>query len=207
MPKKEYKPREYWPERFKQLGPKYVGHLGQTDNEVGEQIQVFWRQLEPFIPQDTSELLDFGCGVGRLAPLASQRVRRYVGVDITREAIEHAPRGERIEYHHLTEDRLPFADRSFALVCSLAVIQHIVADDHYRLWCRELARVIKPDGRFLIIDWNEPPRPFWKRRAKHVIGRTPEQIAGALNAVIERCAVFDAEDPKSHYRFVARPRS
>ena len=72
--------------------------------------------------------LDFGCGVGRMTNALADYFTDVVGVDISDEMIrlasehEHAPS---TRFQQVDDLPLPFGDRSFDLVYSSIVVQHI----------------------------------------------------------------------------------
>lgn len=96
-------------------------------------------------------MLDAGCGSGRVFQYAfdeSQRPRLIVGVDMTAE-----PKGNRNIDAAARADlgRLPFRDGVFDIAISSHVAEHLTEPD---LVFRELARVLKPGGRLLILTPN-----------------------------------------------------
>lgn len=100
--------------------------------------------------------LDIGCGPGRLiAELARQEARlTLVGLDASAEmlavaAAGHEDLGGRVTWQRGTADALPFPDRHFDLVVSTHSM-HEWSDPLAAL--NEVARVLKPDGRFMIYD-------------------------------------------------------
>ncbi|MCH7401644.1 class I SAM-dependent methyltransferase [Belliella kenyensis] len=119
--------------------PKY-----KTENLTGESIREFFQTGEEYV-QETSKrieenfsfqissasILDFGCGVGRLAiPFARQTEQPVVGIDISSDIIakakEHAyaldcKNLEFIVYDGIKLPELP----TFDLVNSYIVLQHI----------------------------------------------------------------------------------
>lgn len=96
-------------------------------------------------------MLDAGCGSGRVFQYTfdeSQRPRLIVGVDMTDE-----PKGNRNIDAAARADlgRLPFRDGVFDIAISSHVAEHLTEPD---LVFRELARVLKPGGRLLILTPN-----------------------------------------------------
>lgn len=191
-----YEPRKYWPARFKQQGAVYVGRQGHGEDQVRDQMDVFWSHVCPLLPEGRPHVLDFGCGVGRMAPHLAPLVGRYIGVDICREALEIAPAYGNVEYAHLSEDLIPFDESSFDVATVVTVFQHIVDEAHFESWCTELAHVVKPGGRIIIIDDSyEGPT------AAHVRCRKPERIAEALGGIALNKVLLSAERPSSHWCF------
>jgi len=95
------------------------------------------------------EVLDAGCGSGRVFQhrLAGQ-VRRVVGVDVTQDVrgnpnLDTAVRGDL--------SVLPLRDASFDLVILSHVVEHLMEPSAA---FRELARVLRPGGRLLLLTPN-----------------------------------------------------
>lgn len=150
-------------------------------------------------------MLDFGCGVGRFSAALAASAEEYEGVDLNEDALRLAPEIENASFTYLNEDRLPFDDDVFDGAVALTVIQHIVDDESFSLWTRELARVIKPGGFFIGIETPElslklaPHGP-----AFHMKWRTAEIISNALGGEVEEQFMVSAEFTNSHYCFRTR---
>jgi SAM-dependent methyltransferase len=94
-------------------------------------------------------ILDAGCGGGGMPLSFAEEARKVVGIDLAprfadaghKLAAEHGLRN--LHFTRADGQALPFADASFDMVLSHAVIEH-VADA--ALYLRELARVLKPGG-------------------------------------------------------------
>jgi len=100
------------------------------------------------------QILDAGCGTGGGMRWLSEfgRVR---GIDLNSSAIRHSRRSSS-EIAQASVQALPFADGCFDLVTSFEVLYHLaVTDDEAAM--AEVARVLKPDGWFLVrvpaYDW------------------------------------------------------
>jgi SAM-dependent methyltransferase len=94
-------------------------------------------------------VLDAGCGSGRVFQhRLSGRVRRVVGVDVTDE-----PRGNaNIDDAAKADLRaLPFRGETFDLIVISHVAEHLTAPEPV---FRELARVLRPGGRLLLLTPN-----------------------------------------------------
>ncbi|HMO66954.1 MAG TPA: class I SAM-dependent methyltransferase, partial [Verrucomicrobiota bacterium] len=95
-------------------------------------------------------VLDFGCGVGRLARAWADRAEQVTGVDISASMLEHARRilADRPDVrlvHNEAPDLRVLPDASFDLVYSLICLQHMpwpVAAGYLG----EFARVCRPGG-------------------------------------------------------------
>ncbi len=110
--------------------------------------------------QPGEAVLDVGCGTGALAMIASQRVGatgRVCGIDPGPKQITRArSKAERaslpIDFQVGVIEQLAFPDQSFDVVLSTLVMHHL-PDDLKRLGLAEMARVLKPGGRLVMVDF------------------------------------------------------
>ena len=124
------------------------------------------------------QVLDVGCGTGRLAIVFAERVGSsgsVNGVDPAAEMIKRASsrarkRGVPVSFQVAFAQDLPFADESFeALACTL-VLHHVAEDDQLTA-VQEMYRVLKPSGRLLIAEFHQGPGqrrrpgPRWLRHS------------------------------------------
>lgn len=97
-----------------------------------------------------AEVLEIGCGVGRLLVPLSERVARAYGVDISPAMIERARTycAERPNVSLSTTDGTlgQIADAALDFVYSYIVFQHIPAVGPIAAYLREAARVLRPGG-------------------------------------------------------------
>jgi|SRR6266850_865549 len=97
-------------------------------------------------------ILDVGCAKGRFVKVLSGMGARVVGADPTwkliRVASKHVPDSRFVAS---TITRLPFADAMCDAVLCIEVIEHVPEID---LALSELARVLKPGGKAIIIEKN-----------------------------------------------------
>lgn len=118
----------------------------------GESLQ---RLVSLTHPQPVWSVLDIATGAGHTAFAFAPHVAKVIATDITPEMLEQttlgaAERGfSNVETAHADAESLPYPDASFDLVtCRIA--PHHFADIHSFL--REAARVLKPGGRFAVVD-------------------------------------------------------
>ncbi len=108
----------------------------------------------------SDRVLDVGCGTGTLA-IAAQRLvgreGRVTGVDaspemVTRARAKAVMKGLDVDFVEAPAQHLPFADGSFDAVLSTTVI-HCLPEVARRQCFAEMARVLKPGGRLLLVDF------------------------------------------------------
>jgi len=118
-------------------------------------------------PSSETRLLDIGCGNGALLRKLSEWSGGRMsgsGVDASQGMIEQARIGAKdfptLEFAKIDGPFLPFPDNSFDRVTSLLSFRYLDWDPILR----EILRVLKPGGEFLVVDmvaapvkWNEIP--------------------------------------------------
>jgi len=107
-------------------------------------------------------VLDLGTGVGHTAFAVAPRVREVVGIDLTSEMIALAREGaaERkianVRFVRGDVSELPFPDASFDVATSRYSAHHYHQPERV---LHELARVLRPGGRFVLVDTISPEEP------------------------------------------------
>jgi ubiquinone/menaquinone biosynthesis C-methylase UbiE len=105
-------------------------------------------------------VLDVGCGTGSLAIAAKRHVGPtgiVKGVDASPEMLARGERkakraGTGVAFEQATAQALPFADAGFDVVFSTVMLHHL--SRHARDECmREMRRMLKPNGRVVVVDF------------------------------------------------------
>lgn len=125
---------------------------------------------------------DLGCGTGQIARTVAPFVRRVVGVDSSKAMLEAARSRAvaNVDYRAGTVEALPLGDAELD-VALLFLVLHYVVDPALAL--REAARVLKPNGRLLIVDMMPHDQEELREEMGHVwSGFSAEQLDGWLNA-------------------------
>ena len=135
-----------------QLGAKF--YLGGSERAL-RHMTTDLAQL-----QRGETVLEVGCGTGTLAMLATERVGpdgRVSGIDPSAALLatarrKAARRGLSIDFQPGAIEQLAFADQSFDVVLS-SMMMHQLPDDLKLQGLTEIARVLKPGGRLLVLDF------------------------------------------------------
>jgi ubiquinone/menaquinone biosynthesis C-methylase UbiE len=139
--------------QYGKVGDAYVrskGHAGGSD---------LARMLALADPQPTDTLLDTATGGGHVARVLGPHAGRVIASDLTPEMLDHA-----IPY--LREQGLPDVERLVADAqdlpladASVDVVTCRIAPHHFpdpAAFVAEVARVLRPGGRFLLVDSTVP---------------------------------------------------
>lgn len=107
-----------------------------------------------------SRILDIGCGNGAFLSKLASGIQEGVGVDISEKMLEQA-RKRNAAQPHLTFQKidgpvLPFADQTFDKVISVLSFRYLDWDPILK----EILRVLKPGGEFLVVDMVAAPVTF-----------------------------------------------
>lgn len=114
--------------------------------------------------------LDLGTGTGRILELVSPRAMRAVGIDLNGEMLSLArARIERASLPHVQVRRgdlfqLPYAERSFDLI-TLHQVLHYLEDPSSAVV--EAARVLRPGGKLVIVDFAPHALEFLRDEHQH----------------------------------------
>jgi len=129
----------------------------------------------------TARGLDLCCGTGAgvrwFRPLCTEKIvgidRSQGMLDVAREKLEDAPGDAPIELRQGDALEAPFEDGSFGLITCFGAFGHIVQEDEPR-FCREVARLLEPGGRFVFITSERPPAwapELWVARGFNAVMR------------------------------------
>jgi ubiquinone/menaquinone biosynthesis C-methylase UbiE len=129
------------------------------------------RVVELARPHRADRALDVATGAGHTALALAPHVARVVAYDLTPQMLEETARNARarglrnVETRQGAAEELPFADASFDIV-TVRQAPHHFAD--VRRAVREMARVVSPAGRVVVVDSTSPDDDELDRQYNHI---------------------------------------
>ena len=163
-----------------------------TDNFVFQRSKLAYVEAAKRVQ---GNILEIGTGTGYGIDIIAPKATRFVTLDKTRSE-ELGAMPENVEFVEAVVPPLPFADESFDYVVSFQVIEHIKHDKEF---VREVRRVLKKGGKFIV---STPNRPLsLTRNPWHIREYTPEQFGALLSdfADVEALGVAGNERVWSYY--------
>ena len=142
---------DFWDERYS----KNIGFEILKTEKPSEAVEKFFEYLKSQNVPPTGKLLDIGCGMGRNANWLANKGFSVSGVDISSVAIEEARQralklGLSLDYQVANVSmKLSFTDESFDFIIDI-VTNQLLSSVELRAYKKEILRVLKPGGRFLL---------------------------------------------------------
>jgi len=131
----------------------------------------FWGSLE-FIgdyTQNGDNILDFGCGNGRLLEILKNKKIEYYGADVSKELLQLGRArylNTDLNVHFSKLDplltSLAFKSDFFNVVYSIATFHHFPGRDYRLAMAKELYRVCASGGHVVITVWNLHQKKYFK---------------------------------------------
>lgn len=122
--------------------------LEKSDNYVFQRSVLAYHHAATIVGGDILEIgTGMGYGVEIIAPIA----KRYISID--KELPQNVLQLENVEYYDMEVPPIDFENCSFDAVVSFQVIEHIEEDIEF---VREVARVLRPGGKFVVSTPNAP---------------------------------------------------
>jgi ubiquinone/menaquinone biosynthesis C-methylase UbiE/DNA-binding HxlR family transcriptional regulator len=122
-------------------------------------------ELVSRIPTE-ADIVDLGCGSGALLELILPRTGETIAVDYSQSMLNEASRtlGERksgVDLRIGYLEHLPLADESVDVAVAHMVLHHLA--EPFRA-LKDIRRILRPDGRCLIVDLKEHNREYMRER-------------------------------------------
>ena len=129
-----------------------------------------WQWVLKHLPEHPEQVvLDIGCGNGSLLRHLSDQIGTGIGVDASQAMVaaaeQHEDPSRKLSFQQITGPSLPCEAQSCDVVISFMSFRYLDWDP----MLEEIARVLKPDGKLLIIDMAAKPLRLleWPRYVLH----------------------------------------
>jgi SAM-dependent methyltransferase len=145
-------PRKFWSARAGREGTLSVLWGNPSYNERAGRDQ--WAAIERHLPARRDDVLDLGCGTGRLAPALAAEFARYTGVDLpamVEEARRRVP-DRLVRFIASGVQEYAPAPESFDLVLDMACLASAVTAEEFPAVAARLAAAVRPGGRIILVD-------------------------------------------------------
>lgn len=167
---------------FKEIAP----HWDRIRSLYVPETEVELAMLKAVKDRRLDDLLDIGTGTGRILQVFADRVRRGLGIDLSREMLSVARAN--LERRNLRHCHVRQGDiynltvpQGSVDVVTIHHVLHFLDDPAAAI--REAARTLSPGGRLLIVDFAPHQLEFLRSEYAHRrLGFTDEEIAGWCKA-------------------------
>jgi demethylmenaquinone methyltransferase/2-methoxy-6-polyprenyl-1,4-benzoquinol methylase len=122
-------------------------------------------------PQQGEKILDVATGTGAVALTFAKHDFETTGIDLSEDMLaEAAKKKQQLPVTFLKADasRLPFGNQSFDIV-TVSFALHDMPLDVRKQAVKEMYRVLKADGRLVIMDYAKPKNIIWRKIATAII--------------------------------------
>ena len=133
----------------------------------------------------SSTWVDIGCGRGDLLRMGMSGFGQAIGCDVSAGMLGKCEGLEVRRQEH--EEILPFPDRFADFATAVCVYHHLPLEKREG-FTREAARILKPGGRFCIIEHN-PLNPV----TRMIVKRSPVDVGVHLLRAGETCRLMEAQ--------------
>ena len=165
----------------------------QSDNYVFQRSVLAYHKASEII---SGNVLEIGTGEGYGAEILAPHATRFITIDKTTP--ENLYQAANVEFAEAAVPPIPAANNSFDYVVSFQVIEHIEEDIDF---VREVARVLRPGGKFVVSTPNAPMS--LTRNPWHVREYNADELRNLLEchfSNVEAYGVIGNEKIMEYYR-------
>lgn len=130
-------------------------------SEFNSTRQSLWPELLEFKKylKNGQNVLDLGCGNGRLISLLKEYDLNYIGSDISSNLLNYAKKqdfGKMTSYSFIESDMLDldFESSKFDIIFAIASFHHIKTREDRIKMLNKIEKWLKKDGLFIMTNWN-----------------------------------------------------
>lgn len=166
--------------------------LEASDNFVYQRSRLAYVEAAKLV---SGRVLEIGTGTGYGVDIIAPNASEFVTLDKYRsERVDSLP--QNAQFVETTVPPLPFEDETFDYVVSFQVIEHI---KHDKRLVREVMRVLRPGGKFIVSTPNKPMS--LTRNPWHVREYTAEELSQLLSdfSSVEQLGVAGNERVWEYY--------
>jgi demethylmenaquinone methyltransferase/2-methoxy-6-polyprenyl-1,4-benzoquinol methylase len=176
---------EVW-KMFDQISPTY----DRVNRILSLGIDQYWRRkVARFLPQgEKLALLDCATGTGdQIVALMerSKRVGSAVGIDLAgemlrigRQKLQKKPYGYRVKFEVASALEIPYVDESFDCAAISFGIRNVTDVPHC---LKEMQRVLKKNGRLLILEFSLPRYELFKKAHLFYLRTCVPKVGGLIS--------------------------
>lgn len=175
MPQNQVNEDELMKNQMEKIVGSYDSYMKRVTLGREQALREMTVDLAQVKPGDA--VLEIGCGTGSLSLAARRRVGptgEVFGIDqipgmVAASQHKAAQANEKITFQQGGIDKLPFPENRFDVVLCSFMIFHM-SEETRRKGIAEIQRVLKPQGRLLVLDMAAPARPVQKVIARLLFG-------------------------------------
>ena len=191
--------------QMEQMVGSYDAYMRRMTMGREEALRTMTVNLAQVKPGDS--VLEVGCGTGTLTLAAKRQAGpsgKVFGIDIIPGMIEvsrqkAAKAGLEVDFQPGSIDNIPFpADQFDAVMCSFMIFH--MSEKVRRKGIKEIQRVLKPQGRLLVLDLALPTQPLQRAIAKAVFGWMLGNELRELLPLMEEAGFSDIEIAPANFR-------
>jgi ubiquinone/menaquinone biosynthesis C-methylase UbiE len=169
-----FSPLKYWEERAKKYGELSVLNVSLSADEIASvksfQIDTIFPLLKKELNSNEKNLLDFGCGPGRLSvELATLTMCDVIAADPTEHLLQLGPKHPRVQYQRIENSTILAQDNSFDIIWIFCVMGGIISKKELNKAVNEISRVANENCLLFLIENTTIKKDIvsWKYRSIH----------------------------------------
>ncbi len=141
----------------KKLLKKVVEDYNSISDDFNTTRQYDWKEFESFLPhiKNNQKIADLGCGNGRFYKyINNKRDISYLGIDNSKGLLEKARKAHKAEFIEGDLLSIPLANENIDIAIAIASFHHIPSKELRVKSLKEIKRILKKDGKFILTVWN-----------------------------------------------------